>query len=89
MGGACDIYREEKRCLQGDDGATRRKRTLGRHRHRRDGSIIQHIMEIGWDGVDRIHLAQCKDKWRALVNTEMNTTGFIKCGKFLGLLKHY
>jgi hypothetical protein len=28
--------------------------------------------EIGWDGIDYIHLAQDKDQWRALVNTIMN-----------------
>jgi hypothetical protein len=28
--------------------------------------------EIGWDGMDRIDVAQDKDQWRALVNTMMN-----------------
>jgi hypothetical protein len=28
--------------------------------------------EIGWDGVDWIDLAQDRDQWKALVNTEMN-----------------
>jgi hypothetical protein len=27
--------------------------------------------EIGWGGVDRIGLAQDRDKWRALVNSIM------------------
>jgi hypothetical protein len=30
------------------------------------------LREIGWDGRDRIDLAQDKDQWRALVNTVMN-----------------
>jgi hypothetical protein len=30
------------------------------------------LREIGWDGVDWVHLAQDKDQWRALVNTVMN-----------------
>jgi hypothetical protein len=29
------------------------------------------LTEIGWGGVNGIHLAQDKDKWRALVNTVM------------------
>jgi hypothetical protein len=30
------------------------------------------LREIGWGGVDWIDLAQDRDQWRALVNTEMN-----------------
>jgi hypothetical protein len=30
------------------------------------------LIEIGWDGVDWIDLAQDRDQWRALVNTVMN-----------------
>jgi hypothetical protein len=33
------------------------------------------LLEIGWDGVDWIGLAQDRDKWRALVN---GTFGFRK-----------
>jgi hypothetical protein len=28
--------------------------------------------EIGWDGVNWIHLSQDMDQWRVLVNTVMN-----------------
>jgi hypothetical protein len=28
--------------------------------------------EVGWDGVDRIDLAQDRDRWRAYVNAVMN-----------------
>jgi hypothetical protein len=34
--------------------------------------IKMDLREIGWGGIDWIDLAQDKDKWRALVNTEMN-----------------
>jgi hypothetical protein len=30
------------------------------------------ILEIGWDGVDCVGLAQDTDKWRALVNAVLN-----------------
>jgi hypothetical protein len=31
-----------------------------------------HLGEIGWEGVDWIHMAQERDLWRVLVNTIMN-----------------
>jgi hypothetical protein len=41
------------------------------------------LREIGWDGRDRLELAQDRDQWRALVNTVM-TFGFLKiAGNFL------
>ena len=33
---------------------------------------IKIMLKIGWDAVDWIRLAQDRDKWLALVNTEMN-----------------
>jgi hypothetical protein len=30
------------------------------------------LIEIGWEVVDWIHLAQERDQWRAVVNTVMN-----------------
>jgi hypothetical protein len=35
-------------------------------------NIEMDLREIGWDGMDWIDLAQDRDQWRALVNTEMN-----------------
>jgi hypothetical protein len=48
------------------------KRPLGRPRHRWVDSINMYLLEIGWDGVDWIGLAEDRDKWRALVNAVMN-----------------
>jgi len=36
------------------------------------GSIKTDIGEIGWEGVDWMHLAQDRDQWRAPVNTVLN-----------------
>jgi len=38
------------------------KRTLGRPRHRKKGYIIWDLMEIQWEGVDWMHLAQDRDQ---------------------------
>jgi len=43
---------------------------LGRPRRRWDGNIKKYLNETGW-GMDWIHLAQDREKWRALVNTVM------------------
>jgi hypothetical protein len=48
------------------------KRPLRRPRSRWVDNIKMDLKEIGWDGMDRIALAQDRDRWRALVNTVMN-----------------
>jgi hypothetical protein len=48
------------------------KRPLGRPRRSWADNIKIDLLEIGWDGVDWIGLAQDRDKWRALVNAVMN-----------------
>jgi hypothetical protein len=35
-------------------------------------SIKMDLREIGWSGMDLIHLAEDRDQWRALVSTVMN-----------------
>jgi hypothetical protein len=48
------------------------KRPLQRLTRRWVDNIKMDLREIGWDGVDRIDLAQDRDKWNALVNTIKN-----------------
>jgi hypothetical protein len=48
------------------------KRPLGRPRRRWDDNIKMDLSEVGWGGMDGIHLAQDRDQWRALVNRVMN-----------------
>jgi hypothetical protein len=48
------------------------KRPLGRPRRRWVDNIKMDLIEIGWDGMDWMELAQDRGPWRALVNTVMN-----------------
>jgi hypothetical protein len=48
------------------------KRPLGRPIRRWVYNIIMDLRQIGWDGVDWIHVAQDRDQWRALVDTVLN-----------------
>jgi hypothetical protein len=48
------------------------RRPLGRPRCRWEDNMKMDIREIGFGDVDWIHWAQDGDRWRALVNTEMN-----------------
>ena len=47
------------------------KRPLGRPRHRWEDNIEMDTQEVGL-GMDRIGLAQNRDRWQALVNAVMN-----------------
>jgi hypothetical protein len=48
------------------------RRPLGRPRRRWEDNIKMDLEEIGFGGVDWIHLAQDRDRWWALVKTVMN-----------------
>jgi hypothetical protein len=48
------------------------KRPLERPRPKWEENIKISVQEIRGKGVERIDLAQCKDKWQAFVKTVMN-----------------
>jgi hypothetical protein len=48
------------------------KRQLGRPRRRWADNIRMDLIEVGWGDVDRIGLAQDRNRWRALVNSVLN-----------------
>jgi hypothetical protein len=48
------------------------RRPLGKPRRRWEDNIRMDLREIEFGDVDWIHLAQDRDRWRALVNTKMN-----------------
>jgi hypothetical protein len=45
------------------------KRPFGRPRRRWEDNIITAVREIGWEGVEWMHLAYDRDQWRAVLNT--------------------
>jgi hypothetical protein len=53
-------------------GKAEGKRPLGRPRRRWMDNIRMDLGEVGWGDVDRIGLAQDRNKWRALVNSVLN-----------------
>jgi len=48
------------------------KRPLGRPRHRWEDNVKRGLQEVGCGGMDRIKLAQDRDRCRACVNVVMN-----------------
>jgi hypothetical protein len=48
------------------------KRPLERHRHRYKYNITMDFKGMRWDNVNWIHVAQCREKRRAVVNTVMS-----------------
>jgi hypothetical protein len=48
------------------------KRPLGRPGHRWVDNIRMELGEVGWGDVDRIVLANYRNRWRALVNSALN-----------------
>jgi hypothetical protein len=59
-------------CIMISVGKPEGKRSLGRPRHRWEDSVKTDLREIGWGGMDWIHLAEDRDMWRALVNMVVN-----------------
>jgi hypothetical protein len=53
-------------------GRSEGRRSLGRPRRRGEDNIKMDLREIGFGDVDWIHLAQDRDRWRAVVNSVMN-----------------
>jgi hypothetical protein len=45
---------------------------LGRPKHRCEGNIKMDLQDVGLGGVNRIAVAQDRDRWQALVNGVMN-----------------
>jgi hypothetical protein len=59
------------------------RKTLGRPSRIWEENIRMDLREIGCEGVDRIHLAQDRDQWRAVVNMVTKLRVAQKAGNFL------
>jgi hypothetical protein len=53
-------------------GKPKGKKPPGRPRRRWEADVKIDLREIGWGGMDWIHLAQDRDYWMALMNMETN-----------------
>jgi hypothetical protein len=53
-------------------GKLKRKRPLGRPRHKWADNIRMDLGQVGWGDVDWIGKAQDTNRWRALVNSVLN-----------------
>jgi hypothetical protein len=63
-------------------------RPLGRPRHRWEDDIKMDLREMGWEGVDWIHLDQDRDQWWCCEHSN-GPSGAIKGGDFLDYLSDH
>jgi hypothetical protein len=63
---------EERKVCMVLVGKPEGNRPLERPRREWEDGIRMDIMEIGWGSVEWIHLAQDRDRWRAVANAVMN-----------------
>jgi phenylalanine-4-hydroxylase len=65
------------------------KRPLRRHRCKFKDKMRMDFKDVGWEGVDWIHLDQDRDWWQPLFNTVMNLWIPLACKEFLDQLSYY
>jgi hypothetical protein len=72
MGRACSTNGAKRNAYRTSVKKPEGKRPLRRPGRRWVDNVEIDLVEIGWDGVDWIDMAQDRDQWRALVNTVLN-----------------
>jgi hypothetical protein len=63
---------EESKVYRVMVGKPEGKRPLGRPRRRWEDGVRVDLRQTGWGSVEWIQLADDRNRWRVLVNTEMN-----------------
>jgi hypothetical protein len=59
------------------------RRPFEKPRRRWEDNIKTDLQEMRWEGMDRIDMAQDRDRWRAVVNAVMNLRVSYIAGSFL------
>jgi hypothetical protein len=72
VGRACGTHGIGEKRVQGFGGKPEGKRPLERPRRRWENGIKMDLRETGRGSVEWIHLAQDRDRWRAVVSAVMN-----------------
>jgi hypothetical protein len=72
MGGACSTYGENIGVYRVLVGKPEGNKPLGRPRRRWEENIKIDLQEVGSSGMERIDVAQDRDRWWALLNAVMN-----------------
>jgi hypothetical protein len=72
MGGPCSTNGEKRNAYRLLVGRPEGKRPIGRQRRRWVDNIRMDLGEMGGGDVDWIGLAKDRNRWRALVNLELN-----------------
>jgi hypothetical protein len=72
VGGTPGTHGRGDEIVQGFGGKAEGKRLLGRPKRRWEDVIRMYLREIGWVSEQWIHLAQDRNRLRAVVNTVMN-----------------
>jgi hypothetical protein len=72
MGGSCNTNGEKRNPDRLLVGKPEGKRPLGGPRRRWVDNIMMDLKEVGWGDVDWIGLAKDRNRWRAVMNSELN-----------------
>jgi hypothetical protein len=68
-GGACSTHGRDEKCIYILVGKSEGKRSLGTPRRGWENNIRNHVREIGWEGVDWMHVAQVRGKLQVHVQS--------------------